>query len=116
VLIQAAQVIPDIGGVTDGVHLTAGVAGGDQFDHHPGVGELACAAGMPQPGQDRQAHRPGQKRHHHNHTGDHPAVAEPDRLGPLGGAVVVPEHPEHLAARALEQGVVDDDRDRGPGR
>jgi hypothetical protein len=43
---------------------------------------------------------------------DHPAVAEPDRFGSLGRAVMMPEQTEHLAARAFEQGVIDHDGDR----
>jgi hypothetical protein len=39
--------VADVGGIADGMHLPVGVAGGDQLDHAPGVGELAGAARMP---------------------------------------------------------------------
>jgi hypothetical protein len=79
--------IPDVGSVTDGVDAPVRVAGGDQLDHHPGVGELARATGMPQPGQHRQAHRPRQKRQDNNNATTTPATTQqlpnPIGLGPF---------------------------------
>jgi hypothetical protein len=54
--------LADVGGIADGVHGAVGVAGGDGFDHLACEGDLAGVAGTPQPGQYRQAHRPGQER------------------------------------------------------
>ena len=73
----------DVGGVADHVHRPVGVAGGDQLGQHSGVGDLPGAAGSPQPGQHRQAHRAGQKRQLHDDAGHDPAAAEPDGFGPF---------------------------------
>ena len=101
-----------VGGIADGMHRPGGVAGGDRLDHLPGERDLAGASGAPQPGQDRQAQRPGQERQLHDDPGDHPAVTEPNRLGTLGRAIVMPGDAEHLLARAFEQGVIDHHGDR----
>ncbi|MGW9031899.1 hypothetical protein ACWGQ5_49480 [Streptomyces sp. NPDC055722] len=69
--VQAAQAFVGVGGVADDVHDPVAMAGGDQFRHLPGVGELAGLAGTSQPGQ----HRPGAERQVHDNAGDHPAVA-----------------------------------------
>jgi hypothetical protein len=69
--------------------------------------------GPPQAGQYRQAHRAGHKRQAHHDPGDDEAGPEPDGLGAFRRSVVLPERTEHLLPAALEQRVIDDDRDRG---
>jgi hypothetical protein len=57
--------------------------------------------GTPQPGQHRQAYRPGQERQLHDDSGDHPAITEPDRLGSVRGAVVRHATPNTLSPERL---------------
>ena len=52
--------------------------------------------GPPQPGDHRQAHRPGEKRQLNDDPDHHEAGPRPDRLVPGRGAVVLPGRAEHL--------------------
>jgi hypothetical protein len=67
--------------------------------------------------QDRQADLAGQERHRHHDTDDHKAVAAPDAVAALGGAIMLVLRAVDLAAVAVEQGVVHRDGDcRSVGR
>jgi hypothetical protein len=105
-------VLPDVCGVPDHVDCPVRIACRDEFGQLTGIRDLPGAPGTPEPGQDRQAYRPGAERQVHDDPGDDPAVAEPDRLGTLRRAVVMPGRGVHLLPRAFEQGVVDYDDDR----
>src|SRR6266699_7314943 len=75
--------LTDVGGIPDGVHAAVGMAGGDRFDQLPRERDLAGVAGTPQPGQHRQAYRPGQEWQLHDDSGDYPALPNPIGLGPF---------------------------------
>jgi len=67
--------------------------------------------------QHRQADLAGQERHRRHDTDDHKAVAAPDAVPALGGAVVLVLRAVDLPAVAVEQGVVHRDGDcRSAGR
>ena len=110
---QPGQRLAGVGGVADQVDATVGKVGADEPDQLAGQVELGAAglAGPPQPGQDRQAHRPvGHKRQVDPDPDHDPAVGPRDRLAALAAdpqRVVMPGGGPHLAARAAVQGVVD---------
>jgi len=56
--------------------------------------------------QHRQADLAGQERDRHHDPDDHEAVAAPDAVPALGGAVMLVARTVHLPAVAVEEGVV----------
>ncbi|MDT0550301.1 hypothetical protein RND15_47835 [Streptomyces sp. DSM 41529] len=102
----------DVSGIPDHVHGAVREVGRDPFGHFAGQGDLPGVPGTPQPGQHRQAHRPGQERHSHHDPGDHPAVAEAGRARAPGRADMQPGCTEDLPSAPFEQGVVHRDQER----
>ena len=127
---QSAPRLGGVRGVADDIDPTAGQPLGEQIDHLPchrglarplrvGLVDLGvlAAAWPPEPEQDRQAHGPLKERQPDADPNDHPVVAPRDRrLLAVGGRVVMVEAAIHLSPPALQERVVDRDRDRLPLR
>ncbi len=115
---QPSQRFADVGGVADQVDRPVPQVATDQVEQP--AGQLQWGAvrvtGDPQPGKDRQADRPGDKRQVDDDADHHPAVAPGGPVAAGAVAVVVPGGAMDLAAGPVPQGVVDGQHDRGAGR
>jgi hypothetical protein len=100
---QRAQCLAVIGGVGHDVQVAAVMAGGQETDHRCGGLDFGLALlGPPQSGHHRQTDRACRDRQRDDQADHHEADPAPGRAGAFGRAVVLPGHPEHLLARALE--------------
>jgi hypothetical protein len=88
-----------------------------QVDHGPGVFGLGRAVlGDVQPKQHRQEHGASHERHGDDQPDHHKAVAPADAVTAFGRSVVLPGRAVDQLAVPMEQGVINGDRDRRPGR
>jgi hypothetical protein len=108
----------DVGGVADQVDGAVPDMAGDHVQELAGQHQrgVVGVAGDPQPGQDRQAHRPGQERRVTDDADHDPAVAPGGPVAAGASAVVVPGGAVQPAAAATPQGVVHSQQQRRPGR
>src|SRR6266540_616557 len=115
---QAPQGLADVGGVADQVHGLVPEVGDDQVEQLAGQDQRGGVwlAGDPQPGQDRQADRSGDKRQVDDDTDHDPAVAPGGPVAAGSVAVVVPGGAVQFAAAAAPQGIVDGQHHRSDGR
>ena len=110
---QVAQLLAGVGAVADQVHAAAAEVAADQLDQLDGqVQPPGGVAWLPQPGQDRQAHRAVRHKWQVDQHPHHDLVVGPgDPVAAGGQRVVVPGGPEDLAAAAAHEGVVGDQPD-----
>jgi hypothetical protein len=102
------------GGVPHAVDPHAGEGGMQHLRHV--FGQFGGGGGVlaaPQPAQHRDSRGHGGEGQAHRDGGDHPPVAAAQLGRALGGAVMRPEHPEHLLSPAFQQRVIDEDNDLG---
>src|SRR6266699_3688955 len=115
---ESRQFLPGVGGVGDHVDVPPG--------QHRSEG-LGHAARQPQPrgragalddqlGQHRDGHGPAEDGQPHDDGGDYPVVAVPGLVRPRRRAVAEPRRGPGFLPAPLEQGVVNRDSDRLPGR
>jgi len=104
---QLPQPLAGVGAVTDQVDAARAEVAADQLDQLDGqVQPPRGVSWPPQPGQDRQAHRPGAEGQVDQHAQHHPVVGPGDAVPAWGQRVVVPLRPEDLAAGPAHEGVV----------
>ncbi len=115
---QPLERFADVGGVADQVDGAVAEMATDQVEQLAGQDEggVVGVAGDPQPRQDRQAYRPGDKRQVDDDADHHPAVAPGGPVAAGAVAVVVPGSAVQLWAAAAPQRVVDRQPDRRTGR
>jgi hypothetical protein len=115
---QPLEGLADVGGVADQVHRPVPDVGDDQVEQFAGQDQrgVVALAGDPQPGKDRQAHRPGEERQVHDDADHHPAVTPRWPVAAGAVAVVVPGRAVQFWAGTAPQRVVDGQHQRSAGR
>ena len=110
---QPLQRPAGVGAVADQVDAAVAEVGADQPDQLAGqVQPTGGVPGLPQSGQDRQAHRAVRHKWQVDQHADHdPVVGPGDAVAAGGQRVVVAWGPKDLAAAAAHEGVVGDQPD-----
>jgi hypothetical protein len=111
---QVGDLVRVVGGVPDHVQQAVGEDPGQVVDHvQREIGARGGGLAAPQPGGDRQPDRLGQERQADHDRADDPGVAETDLVLASSGPVMRPQRPEDLLSHPVDQGVVDDQQNRG---
>ena len=116
---QGAQRRAVVGGVGHDVHRPVREGQCELADQGGGGLHLAVSvplAGQVQPGQHRQAHRPGAERQPDHDPGGDKAVAVAELAQARGAAVVLPAGAVYLATAAAEHRIIDRDLQVSAGR